>query len=75
MVRGLAGGQQDTLQRLKTLIDLAERDLDGIQAFLEADMVGAEIANVVADVVEPNIHVVDAGVHIVDAGVHATDLH
>ena len=46
MVRGLAGGQQDTLQRLKTLIDLAERDLDGIQAFLEADMVGAEIANV-----------------------------
>ena len=61
LVDGFAGRKEYALQRVKTLLDLPERNLDRIQAFLEADVVGAEIPDVGADVV--------------DAGVHASDLH
>ena len=57
----VAGGRpwDDALDGEEALVDLAQRDFDGVQALVETDVGCAQLTDVVA-------HVVDAGVHAAD---------
>ena len=68
LVGWFAGRQEDALRHLKALLDLAKRDLGGIPAFLETDVVGAGIASFGTDVV-------DGRVYVVDPNVDSSDFH
>ena len=67
LVHGFAGRQEYALQRVETLLDFPERDLDRVQPRVETLHAGTHLAHVTA-------HLAHIRADVIDPGIHAGDL-